>query len=40
VVVLMKVAVFWDIAPCSLVGIDRRFGSAYCFHREGEATFK
>jgi hypothetical protein len=25
----MKMTVFWDIAPCSLVEIDRRFGDAY-----------
>jgi hypothetical protein len=23
----MKIAVFWDLAPCSLVGINRRFMS-------------
>jgi hypothetical protein len=21
----------WDVAPCSLVGIDRRFRLAFCF---------
>jgi hypothetical protein len=25
-----KMAVFWDVAPCSLVGIDRPFKGAYC----------
>jgi hypothetical protein len=28
----MKVTVFWDVAPCSLVEIDRCFRSAYCVH--------
>jgi hypothetical protein len=23
---------FWDIAPCSLVVVDRRFRGAYCLH--------
>jgi hypothetical protein len=22
----------WDIAPCSLVGVDRHFRGAYCLH--------
>jgi hypothetical protein len=26
----MKMTFFWDIAPCSLVEIHRRFGGAYC----------
>jgi hypothetical protein len=26
----MKMAVFWDVKPYSLVDIDRRFRSAYC----------
>jgi hypothetical protein len=26
----MKMRVFWNIAPCSLVGVDRRFRGAYC----------
>jgi hypothetical protein len=25
---------FWDDAPCSLVETDRRFGGAYCLHRQ------
>jgi hypothetical protein len=28
----MKTRVFWDIAQCSLVGVDRRFRGAYCLH--------
>jgi hypothetical protein len=28
---------FWgDVAHCSLVEIDRRFGSLYCLHYEGD----
>jgi hypothetical protein len=23
---------FWDIAPCSLVEVDRRFTGTYCLH--------
>jgi hypothetical protein len=23
----------WDVAPCSLVKVDRRFRGAYCLHR-------
>jgi hypothetical protein len=30
----MKVAVFWVVAPCSLVEIARRFGGAYCLHNQ------
>jgi hypothetical protein len=26
----MKVTVFWNVAPCSLIEIDRRFRGAYC----------
>jgi hypothetical protein len=28
--------VFWDVAPCSLVGTDRRFRAAYCFHLQAD----
>jgi hypothetical protein len=28
----LKMTVFWDVAPCSMVEIDRRFGGAYCLH--------
>jgi hypothetical protein len=26
----MNVAVFWDVSPCGLAEINRRFGGAYC----------
>jgi hypothetical protein len=29
---------FWDIAPCSLVGVDRRFRGACCLYHEGDET--
>jgi hypothetical protein len=29
----MKIIVFCDVAPCSLVEIDRRFRGAYCLHQ-------
>jgi hypothetical protein len=31
---LLKMAVFWDISPCSLVGVHRRFRGAYCLHHQ------
>jgi hypothetical protein len=33
-VMSMKMAVFWDVAPCSLVDIDRCFRGAYSFHHQ------
>jgi hypothetical protein len=31
----MKIT-FWNIAPCSLVEVDRHFRSAYCLHHQGD----
>jgi hypothetical protein len=31
---LKKMAVFWDVAPCSLIEIDRRFRDAYYLHHQ------
>jgi hypothetical protein len=31
----MKI-VFWNTAPCSLVGVDRRFRGAYFIHHQGD----
>jgi hypothetical protein len=28
----MKISVFWNVAPCILVEIDRSFRGAYCLH--------
>jgi hypothetical protein len=30
----MKFRVFWDVAPCSHVDVDRRFRGAYCLHHQ------
>jgi hypothetical protein len=30
----MKMAVFWDVAPCSLVEVYRR--GAHCLHHQGD----
>jgi hypothetical protein len=32
----LKMAVFWFVAPCSLVEVYRRFGGACCFHHEDD----
>jgi hypothetical protein len=32
-------AVLWDVAPCSLVDIDRRFWGAYCLHHQCDETW-
>jgi hypothetical protein len=32
----MKMTAFWDIAPCSLIEVDRRFRGAYCVHHQGD----
>jgi hypothetical protein len=31
----MKTAVFWDVAPCSLVDVYRRFRDDSCLHHQG-----
>jgi hypothetical protein len=31
----ISVAVFWHVAPCSLVDINLCFRGAYCFHHQG-----
>jgi hypothetical protein len=32
----MNMAAFWDIAPCRLVRIDRRFRGAYFIQHQGD----
>jgi hypothetical protein len=32
----VKFRVFWNLAPCSHVEVDRRFRSAYCLHHQGD----
>jgi hypothetical protein len=34
-----QVAVFWDVAPCNMVDIDRRFRGASCLHHQHLRTF-
>jgi hypothetical protein len=34
----MKKAVFWVVAPCSLVHTDRRFRGAYCLHDQDDES--
>jgi hypothetical protein len=29
---------FWDTAPCSLLGVNRRFRRAYCLHHQDDET--
>jgi hypothetical protein len=31
-----KMSVFWDLAPCSLVVVDRCLRGAYCLHHQGD----
>jgi hypothetical protein len=33
----IKMTVFWDVAQCSLVETDRRFGGAYCLHHHSSS---
>jgi hypothetical protein len=35
---LMKITVFWDVAPCSMVEVYRRFTGVYCLHHQGDET--
>jgi hypothetical protein len=32
----INMIVFWDVASCSLVEIDRRFRGAYCLHHQDD----
>jgi hypothetical protein len=33
-----SMAIFWDVAPCNLVEVDRFFRGTYCLHHQGPAT--
>jgi hypothetical protein len=33
--IMSKITVVLDVAPCSLVEIDRRFRGVYCLHHQG-----
>jgi hypothetical protein len=35
----MKMAIFWDVAPCSLVDTDWCFREAYCFQHQDDKWF-
>jgi hypothetical protein len=35
---VLKVRAFWDIGPCGLVEVGRRFRNAYCLHHQGDLT--
>jgi hypothetical protein len=37
----MKMVVFWDVTPCSLVDVNRRFRGAYCLQHpdDGDSKF-
>jgi hypothetical protein len=37
-VAIMKLTVFWDIAQCSLVEVDRHFRGAYCLNHPRDYT--
>jgi hypothetical protein len=32
----LKFRVFWDVAPCIQIDVDRRFRGAYCLHDKGD----
>jgi hypothetical protein len=32
----MKVTVFWDVAPCSLIEVHRGFRGTCCLHHQGD----
>jgi hypothetical protein len=36
----IKMIALWDIAPCSLVEVYRRFRDAYCLHNQGDLMMK
>jgi hypothetical protein len=33
-----KTTAFWDLAPCSLVELDRRFRGVHYFRHQGDVT--
>jgi hypothetical protein len=36
--VSMKIAVFWVVAPCSLVEVYQRFRGPCCLHQQGDES--
>jgi hypothetical protein len=35
-VISVKMAVFWDVAPCSPADTNRRLRGVYCLHHQGD----
>jgi hypothetical protein len=35
-ILFLKMAVLWDVAPCSLLVIGRRFREGDCLHHQGD----
>jgi hypothetical protein len=35
----MKMTAVWDVAPCSLAEVVRRFRGAYCLHHQADRLF-
>jgi hypothetical protein len=33
--IFLKMTAFWDLAPCNLTEVDRRFTGVYCLHHQG-----
>jgi hypothetical protein len=38
-ILISKMAVFWVVAPCSLVQVYRRFRGICCLHHQGDHRF-
>jgi hypothetical protein len=38
IIKFLEVTASWEIAPRSLVEVDRRFTGAYCLHHQGESS--
>jgi hypothetical protein len=36
----LKFRVVWHVAPCILIGVNRRFRGADCFHHQGDTPLK
>jgi hypothetical protein len=36
----LKFTVFWDVAPCSHVEVDRRYKGAYFLHLQGDVMME
>jgi hypothetical protein len=34
----MKMTLIWNVAPCNLVEVYRRFKGAYCLHHQGDES--